>query len=41
MADPLTNPIPGALPDNGTGCGHNLCLFERDCLVIQAEAVRP
>lgn len=22
---------------DGPGCGHSLCLFERDCLVIQAE----
>lgn len=25
-------------PDAGPGCGHALCLFERDCLVFQAEA---
>jgi hypothetical protein len=24
----------------GPGCGHELCLFERDCLVVQAEAER-
>ncbi len=23
--------------DGGPGCGHSMCLFERDCLIIQAE----
>jgi hypothetical protein len=27
-----------AQADDGPGCGHELCLFERDCLVLQAEA---
>ena len=25
-------------PDAGPGCGHSMCLFERDCLILQAEA---
>ena len=32
ISNPTTN------GDGGPGCGHDLCLFERDCLVLQADA---